>query len=116
MKNIKNNNYSFTAWVLVVISCIFIVSIGYKSKANSDLAKIHKKNTSITLNMNEEYPTIRSLGLSLSKYFKVSLGQLFDNLLSQFSKNNENNEACQKSHKVTCNASHSVGKIIKGCR
>jgi len=45
MKNIKNNNYSFTAWVFVVISCIFIVSIGYKSKANSDLAKIHKKNT-----------------------------------------------------------------------
>ena len=50
--------------------------------------EIHKKNTSITLNMNEEYPTIRSLGLSLSKYLKVSLGQLFDNLLSQFSKNN----------------------------
>ena len=45
MDNSKKNNSNLSTWLFVLLSCVFIVTIGYKANNKSDLSKVHKKNT-----------------------------------------------------------------------
>ena len=45
MNNSIKNNFNLSTWIFVLLSCAFIVTIGYKSRNKSDLSVVHKKNT-----------------------------------------------------------------------
>ena len=80
MNNNKNNNYSFSTWIFVLISCVFIVSIGYKSKSNSQLSKIHEK----------------SIVNKVEKEQKINIAKLNPNEYSKINENNNTNNKITK--------------------
>ena len=45
MNNSTKNNFNLSTWIFVLLSCAFIVTIGYKSRNKSDLSEVHKENT-----------------------------------------------------------------------
>jgi len=44
MSTSTNNNFNLSTWIFVLLSCAFIVTIGYKSKNKSSLSELDKKN------------------------------------------------------------------------
>ena len=45
MNNSTKNNFNLSAWIFVLLSCAFIVTIGYRTQNKSDVSEVHKKNT-----------------------------------------------------------------------
>ena len=45
MDNSKKNNSNLSTWLFVFLSCVFIVTIGYRTQNKSDVSEVHKKIT-----------------------------------------------------------------------
>ena len=45
MNNSTKNNSNLSTWLFVLLSCVFIVTIGYRTTNKSDVSEVHTKNT-----------------------------------------------------------------------